>query len=458
MIGMHQLFRSTALFSMLLITACANYTRYEPEPVDQATFIHTYLQRDLDDPELHSFLQDHAYTPSEKWDLRGLTLAGQFYSPELLVAAAEVAEARAAINQAKVKPDSELELAVEHHEEHDGVSPFTLGSIFTWVYEPQLKRDARQRVAEAQLSIAEIQTNLINWQVYDGVLDNYLVSFDAAKRIQLFDQELENLQASITGLERGAELGAGADFEISRARLELQQIQLSKSQEQGRYRQAISGLALAVGIPANDLRDVSLSYKEFQELPDLSSETLQLDQLQARALTERPDILRALANYALAEAKLFHAIAEQHPDIRLSPGFIFDQDDNIWTLASAFSLPNHLRHQTQIEAAMAARQTAAQRFYALQARVINDVNQAYVQYETALETVHTADQLVADLETHAAKLQRQYDLGYTSEISLLREKQQQLAAHKSRQAILMQAWQAFAGIEDALMTSLLTQY
>lgn len=454
----HTALRTTSLVSLLLMSACAQYATYEPAPVEPETFIHAYLQRDLHHPDLQTFLHEQGYLKAEEWDLRGLTLAGQFYSPELPVAAAEVAEAKAAIDQANVKPDTELEFIAEHHEEHDGISPFTLGSIFTWVYEPQVKRDARQRIAEAQLTIAEIQASLINWHVYDGVLDNYLASFDAAERIHLFDQELDNLRASITGLERGAELGAGADFEISRTRLELQQIQLSKSQEQGRYRQAISGLALAVGIPANDLRDVPLSYREFQELPDLSSETLQLDQLQARALTERPDILRSLADYALAEANLFHAIAEQHPDIRLSPGFIFDQDDNIWTLASAFSLPNHLRHQTQINSAIAARQTAAQRFYALQARVINDVNQAHVQYETALETLHTADQLLADLASHAAKLQRQYDLGYTSEISLLREKQQELAALQSRQSILMQAWQAFASLEDALMTSLLTPH
>ncbi len=441
----------------LLLTSCAQYQDYEAAPLDTDQFIQTYLQRDLNNPVLDAYFVEKNYSPSAQWDLKGLTLVGLFYSPQLMVAQSQVKQAEARLISAGVKPSPELELSLEHHQDQpDGVSPFTIGSIFTWVYEPKIKREARFKQARANIDAAKIESKMIEWQVYDGVFDNYLESYDAARKLTLREQALENISETIQSLERSAELGLGADFEISRSRLDLQQMRLSRSEEKGQYRQAITRLALTLGVPAQDIDAATLSYQELQTLPDLNSTDLQLEYLQTRALTRRPDILKALADYAVIEADLHNAIAEQYPDIRLSPGFIFDQDDQIWLIGSAFNLPFNHPQRGPIAEAEAARTTQAHRFHALQARVINEVNEALIQYQTAIETLHEADQLLAELDAHRAKIQRQYDLGYTSKLSLLRDKQQHFSALVSRHAIEMNAWRAFAAIEDALMTPILS--
>ena len=94
--------------------------------------------------------------------------------------------------------------------------------------------------------------------------------------------------------------------------------------------------------------------------------------LAALALTPRPEIGRALAEYAVAEAGLRGEVARQYPDLDLGPGFIWDQGVHRWTLALA--LPNLLkfRNRSAIDEAEAGRAAAAARVAELQDELLAD--------------------------------------------------------------------------------------
>ena len=73
------------------------------------------------------------------------------------------------------------------------------------------------------------------------------------------------------------------------------------------------------------------------------------------ALLNRLDIREALARYQAAEARLRLEVARQYPDITLSPGFLWDQGDLVWSVGAAILAPLFDINQGPIGEAEAAR-------------------------------------------------------------------------------------------------------
>lgn len=211
---------------------------------------------------------------------------------------------------------------------------------------------------------------------------------------------------------------------------------------------------MATGLPANALDNVSLDQTVFSDLPDLNSADYKLDVLQARALIERPDVLRLLAEYVVAEADLQREIEYQYSDIILSPGFIFDQDDKLWVLAGSWILPVNHRHQGPIAEAEARREVKAQAFLAYQAKVLRQVHEARIRYLAALHTYNETSTLIQELDDRSEKFQKQFDLGYTDRLAIIRNQLEILSAKRSQYFFELSAWREFANLEDALMTRL----
>ena len=91
-------------------------------------------------------------------------------------------------------------------------------------------------------------------------------------------------------------------------------------------------------------------------------------ELRRRALTGRGDVQSSLAQYAATQAALQLAIANQYPNLTLSPGYSYDQGNNKFGFASpGLELPIFNQHQGPIAQAVAHRKQAAASFTALQA-------------------------------------------------------------------------------------------
>ena len=103
---------------------------------------------------------------------------------------------------------------------------------------------------------------------------------------------------------------------------------------------------------------------------------LPLVEIRRRALLQRTDVLSALAAYAASESALRLEIAKQFPDLRLSPGYNYDQGDNEWSLGLSVTIPVLNQNQGAIAEAEARRAEMAAEFNALQARVVNEVEVA----------------------------------------------------------------------------------
>jgi len=447
------------LLFVLLLPSCSEYQTYTPAPIDIEQTTREYRTLDIKSSEVRNWLeesdQDVSVWPKAQWDVESLVLVGQHLNVDLEAAKAKIKVAEAGEITAGQKLNPKLEVSTEHHsDQFDGVSPWTFGTIFSWVYQRPEKRQIRIDYAKAVTEVARLKEFEIKWQIRDRIMDNYLDTMAAIRKKEMLLVERETVQDALDLLERSLELGQVSDFEINSTRLEMQRLMLALSKINTDQIRARTQLALATSLQANGLDDVDLDNRYFAQLPDLNSIDLELDLLQVRALVERPDVLGVLSEYVVAEAGLHREIQNQYPDIKLSPGFIFDQDDNLWTLAGAWALPINAINEGPIAEAEARRKVKAQEFLSFQKLVLGQVHETRIRYRSALETLHEADALIRDLEDRDVKIQKQYDLGYTDRLTVIRNRLEILMAQRSRFLLELNAWREFAGMEDAAMRRL----
>ncbi|MDR2219963.1 MAG: TolC family protein [Methylobacillus sp.] len=438
-----------------LATACAHQT-YEPAPIDPGQTAERFTARTLDAPELRRYMESQGYAesafPLQTWGLRELTLAAFHYHPDLELARAQWRAAQAQEITAGQKPNPGFSTQVEHHSETDGgISPWSLMLAIDIPIETAGKRQFRIDQAVHLSEASRLAIGQRAWEIYGSVRSALIDYRAAARSLELLEQELALQQAIVEMLQKRLESGYISDIDLASARLRQQHLQNNAMAARTLLAESRARLAIAVGIPATALNAVTLD----ESLPALQNFTEPPpDETQRVALLNRLDIRAALARYAAAESRLQLEIARQQPDFVLSPGYMFDQGDNIWLLG--FSTLLNLMHHNEgpIAEAEAQRAVAAREFEALQARVIGEQDLALAQYESRLAELEKAGAMLETQRQNVSRSERQFETGYIDRLQWTTTKMEALAAEQGRLAASVLAEKARAALEDALQRPL----
>jgi outer membrane protein TolC len=142
--------------------------------------------------------------------------------------------------------------------------------------------------------------------------------------------------------------------------------------------------------------------------------------LRREALLERADVLAALAEYAASQSALQLEIARQYPDLRIGPGYEYDQGLNKWAVIGvSIELPVLNRNQGPIGEAEARRTEVAARFTALQASVIDEIDRALANRAAAQKALDRAEALFeAERRRHRSTTQA-FEAGAVDRLALL---------------------------------------
>ncbi|MFK8067093.1 MAG: TolC family protein [Gammaproteobacteria bacterium] len=461
-LAIYQKIMNTKAISICLIsflTSCAEYQTYTPSPVDTEQTTREYRALDIDALEIKNWLIENGESvtawPRQSWNIESLVLIGNYFSADLAIAKAEVDVAKAAEITAGQKPNPQIEIFSERHSQNqNAVSAWTVGPIFSWIYQRPEKRQARINYAKAMTEVAHLKQFIIKWKIRDTITDHYLDVVAANQKKAMLLEEKKVLQEGMEVLEQRLSYGQASDFEISSSRLELQRLRLLISETEAEQARSKSRLALAIRLPADALNIVDLNTDIYKQLPVIDIYDLNLEVLQARALIERPDILITLSNYVVAEADLHREIENQYSDITFTPGFRFDQNDNVWVLASSWMLPWNSINEGPIAEAEARRKVKEQQVLAHQGEILGQVHNARIRYETSLNTLKEADSIISELTDRGTKLQRQYDLGYSDRLSIIRNQLEILLAKRARYILELASWRELNNLEDSLMSKL----
>jgi outer membrane protein TolC len=406
--------RSVGAVPALLLAACI---RYQPLPVSLPANAESLRTRSLDAQSVRRLVGEHhpeaaATWPPSLWTPDMLTLAAIALHPDLDVARAEWASARAALRTAAERPNPAATIGLERKSGSAEVSPWITTLGFEVPLETAGKRGARIAQAEALSIAAAADVDQAVWNIRTRAA-NALVDLSAARELVRFRHaELKLREEIIAMLDRRVEVGETAQPELARVRADARTSRLLLRDEEGRAAEREAALAAAIGIPRDALPPLDLSPSAASPQP------IDVGALRMIAMTARPDVLAALARYEAAEEALRLEVRRQYPDIRVGPGLGWDQGAFKWALSATAELPILNQHRGLIAEAHARREVAGAQLLALQAKILGDLDTALATQGSARARLAEAEQLLAERRALSAAIRRQFEAGEIDRLTL----------------------------------------
>jgi outer membrane protein TolC len=432
-----------------LLCGCA---AYRARPIDPVETQGRYQARTLSDPGLRAYMAANrpGRESSEQapLDLADLTLVAFYFHPALDIARARLSAAEAATVTAGALPNPTVSVTPEYAIDPRFLSPWLVSVAIEMPIETAGKRGYRIARAQHLTEAARLELTESTWDARSrvrGALIEFLLAQDA---VILRTAEEHARQELLDILERRLSLGDVARPFVDAARGDLAAARLAARAAEGRAAESRAVLAQALGVPLQALEGATIAWPEFRALPDGAG----LDPVEAQraGLLGRADIRRALASYAATEAALQLEIARQYPDVRLSPGYMFDQGENKFAIGLAVTLPVFNRNEGPIAEAEAARLESRARFLALQAAAIGEIDRAWTGYQAARAELSEAHAARAAFEALERATEQAVAAGEEGRSALATVRVQHATSARIELEALGRARRTLGALEDAL--------
>ena len=337
--------------------------------------------------------------PRPSWDLSSLTLAAFYFSPDLDLARVRVAVAEAEAVTAGARPNPDIGFHPEYVTNALGiVSPWILGFTFDLPIETAGQRGIRVAWAAHLTEAARLALAQAAWDVRMRVRTALVDHLLARREIDLARGEERVRRASLDLLEERLSAGEVSRPDVDEARTDAAAAALRIVETEGRVAMTRSALARAVGVPARTLDGVDLRWSsafeeegEWEGLDRLpGTETVSSPAIRTACVLSRLDLRAGLGEYAFAEEALRLEVAKQYPDIRIGPGYTFDQDQHKFGFGIQISLPIFNRNEGPIAEAEAHRREVALRVEVIQETALGGLDEALAAYRAAFEELAVA--------------------------------------------------------------------
>ena len=438
------------LLPLCLLCACA-LQRYQPAKLDTDADAAAYLARRVDDPGLQAYMLAHGHPasawPVQRWGVDDLTLLAFYYHPDLRVARAQAAQARAQVPAAAQPLPFAVKPVVAHHsrEQDYSNSPWSLGFEIEIPIGGADRRQALVEQAGYLAEVAELEQGAAAWRVRSRLREALVALQAAHEGMALLEQQIEARRALVALLDKRLAAGYVGSGEVAAVRLRLHEAQGELAAAQTRAERALGELAAALAVPLASVRGMQLDFSQLDTLPAAPDE----NHARAQALRNRVDMRQRLLEFAAVDAQVKLQVARQYPTVALRPGYLWDQGDSIWLLAADFVLPPLLGNRPAIEAAQAARDAAGQVALREQAGIIAQTDAALATYRQSLASAGAMQQASATQLARSGQAQKQFDAGYADRVELTQARIEALAVQRNAQAARVEARQALGRLEDA---------
>lgn len=345
----------------------------------------------------------------ENWNVDALTLAALFYHPALQLARAQSESAAAGKLTAAARPNPTLSMIPGYDfSAVNGAIPWIPATTLDVPIETAGKR--RKRILQAQQIAAAARFALTTtaWQVRSNVHGAAIDVWAASARQRLVANAIVHQSTLLRLLQERVTAGAIAANELLPIQVAQVRLQADLAAARTAAVQAKTRLAEAIGIPASNLPAI-----------DLKEDALRIDEmilehsseLRGQALQRRADILGALARYEAAQAGLQLEIAKQYPDVRVGPGYQWDQGDHKWTVMISLDLPLLNQNQGPIAEAEARRAERAAEVIDTQARAINEIDRAMAMIAAARQEEIRAREALTTLQKQSSAIRERLAVG-----------------------------------------------
>jgi len=271
---------------------------------------------------------------SDALTLRDALLRALRESPRLPASAQELRAREAETLQAGLLPNPALSTEVEDFGgggSRDGFNASQTTVSIAQLIELGGKRAARVRLADADADLARWDFESLRMDVLSGVARAFLAALAAQEKLALTD-ELERIAVrSVETVTRTVESGAVSPVEEGRARVLLSQVRIERETQARGLEEARIALAATWGAMTPTFARLGGTFTDVR-----SPETL--DALWA-AIERNPDLARWSSEIEQRTAALSLAEAQAIPDVTLSAGGRYYQDEGTGGLVATFTVP-----------------------------------------------------------------------------------------------------------------------
>jgi cobalt-zinc-cadmium efflux system outer membrane protein len=439
------------LATVALMTAGCH--RFRPVPLAPADSAVAFESRSLADPALRVAFERVVLGPIPRWPLtrwnvEALTLAALHFHPGLAVARAQWRVAEAGVLTAGRRANPALSVTPQYVVNSPaGVSPWVVASALDWPVETAGKRGHRIDHAEQLATSARLTLDAAAWTVRANVRARLVDLAAARARAEILASQSAVQQEIVGLLEQRLRAGAVSGAEVAPARVAALQIAADLAEAERQRRESRIRLATAVGVPVRALDGLEIVFPLDGDLPAVEGPA---DALRRHALQGRADVLAAVADYAASQSALQLEIARQYPDLRIGPGYEYDQGLNKWAVVGvSLELPVLDRNQGPIAEAEARRGEAAARLTDLQATVIDELDRALANRDAMRDALASAESLYAAEHDRARAAERAFRAGAVDRLVLRTAELTAIQAGRLRLDAQVRLQQALGDLEAA---------
>jgi CRISPR system Cascade subunit CasA len=284
-------------------------------------------------------------------------------------------------------------LTAEYSKEAGGESPWLLGAGSDIPLDFGARRDSRLTQADLAALQARYDYGETLWAVRAELARARAQYFRAIQAVPLARADVAQRQVRFDRLNRRVTEGEDNRPTAMLAQGELFAAEHRLSEAQAAMALARTAMAKALGVAPSAVDAVVLI--DAPPATDLSMLKTWRDQ----AALQRRDVLRAVADYDLAEAALRLEVARQYPGVSIGPGYTWERGVNKLPFNLGLVLPPYDLNRAGIAQAEAARTQAARALETTQANVLAGVDQA----AAALTAARSAQALAVNRDLPLAR-------------------------------------------------------
>lgn len=357
-----------AAIGLVLLPGCA-FERYSREPLE--------AQRVVSDLVVERQSLSFHFAEADGEVLR-LTTAAELLlqrNPDLRITRAAYERAAAAAAHDTPFPNPVLTLGPEFGFGPDAASPYVVPIVRLGFTIPTAgKRSKQDAVAQAHAELLNVDYATRCGELYLELRRRY-VSLAVARARATLQQEIVVAAAqTLEAARRLVEAGGAQALDVSLFRLEHARERSRDFEAQHAVAEAEADLAGLIAIQA-----AALGSLPPRVMPSLPEHGRDLTSLRSKLFETHPGLLRAEADYELAECELRLEIAKQYPDLILGTGVKGEVGEELGLaeLALGFALPLFDRNQREIARATGRRVETQVKFRAEADRALGQLERAH---------------------------------------------------------------------------------
>ena len=408
-----------------------NFISYETKPIANQQVIEKITAKEPEDPRFKEFLKIQGFKedslPIKEWGLNELMLCALFFNPRIEIAKKEWDVAKIQEMIAPIKAPSSV--GFESGRQTTGVkenSRDAFGLSFTTLFETADKAKIREERARNQSLIKRLELRKLAWDIKTDLTLNYLRYHQLLLNLQIIRSEIKLQNEILNMLKKRKSLGLSSSIDSNFNQIELNKNIQKLNEEQYQLNETKSKLASILGISAEKLNTMRIANINMDQSIEIFSKTLDDETKQQDVINlglfNRIDLRIALAKYAVSESQLKLNVANQYPDIRFSPAYIFDYGSSKWLLGVTSLIPTVEKNKNLVEEAKKLRDIESLQVEKIQTSIINELAKLRDNYINAKDMVRKDTEDLSAANELENSIESKFNQGEIDRIELTQQK------------------------------------